>query len=352
MSIQSLDANRLAKVKRSFTTRRVAEKDMVTLLSDPYPPRVGDLILARVENISQHRRVQLHSGRPAALYEGDEIMVAYGNRYAPDQFEAELPETMECCHLVAAGGVASRVLSQHRRMDPPTTIQPLGVIADGNGQSLNLRQYALPLVNATIDVPVVAIVGTCMNSGKTTTAAHAVHGLAKRGHRVGAAKITGTGAFGDFFSLTDAGAEWVVDFTDAGFPTTYLLDPLEIEQVLQTLLSHLKFQGATAIVIEIADGLYQRETDFLLKSRVFRDNIHTVLMAAQDSLGAAAGAAWLRQNRLPLRGLSGAMTQSQLACREANAATRLPVYSTDQLGAGEVDLLVGCFPRLSLLTAS
>ena len=35
-----------------------------------------------------------------------EIMVAYGNRYAPDQFEAELPKTMASCHLAAAGGVA------------------------------------------------------------------------------------------------------------------------------------------------------------------------------------------------------------------------------------------------------
>jgi dethiobiotin synthetase len=351
MLAQSLTAEYLAKTKRSFTTRRVPTTDMASLLSDPHPPRVGDLILARVATLGQHKRLQLHSGRPAALYEGDEIIVAFGNRYAPDQFEAELPETMEGCHLVAAGGVASWVLSQHERMDQPTEIHPLGVIADGNAQPLNLRDYALPLADHPVDIPVLAIVGTCMNSGKTTTAAHVVHGLVKRGYRVGAAKITGTGAYGDFFSLTDAGAEWVLDFTDAGFPSTYLIEQADLDKTMQTLLGHLKRHGATAIVIEVADGLYQRETGLLLKSRLFRDTVHTVLMAAQDSLGAAAGATWLRRNRLPVRGLAGAMTQSQLACREAKTATRLPVYTMDQLGAGEPDL-IGCCPKLSLRAVS
>ena len=60
-----------------------------------------------------------------------------------------------------------------------------------------------------------------MNSGKTTTAAHLIKGLVQAGLKVGAAKLTGTGAVGDIWLMQDAGANLVLDFTDTGFPSTY-----------------------------------------------------------------------------------------------------------------------------------
>jgi len=48
----------------------------------------------------------LPNGRRQTLFEGDEIIVAYANRHAPDQFEAEVPDSLSDCHLVASGGVA------------------------------------------------------------------------------------------------------------------------------------------------------------------------------------------------------------------------------------------------------
>ena len=49
--------------------------------------RPGDLVLAHVEKIGQHRRVQLSSGRPSLIFPGDAVVLACGARYAPDQFE-------------------------------------------------------------------------------------------------------------------------------------------------------------------------------------------------------------------------------------------------------------------------
>ena len=54
-----------------------------------------------------------------------------------------------------------------------------------------------------------------MNSGKTTTVAAITHGLTAAGLRVGAMKVTGTGAGGDPFLFADAGAAEVLDFTSA-----------------------------------------------------------------------------------------------------------------------------------------
>ena len=47
-----------------------------------------------------------------------------------------------------------------------------------------------------------------------------VKGLTGAGYRVGAAKVTGTGAGGDLWLMRDHGAYEALDFTDAGMATT------------------------------------------------------------------------------------------------------------------------------------
>jgi molybdopterin-guanine dinucleotide biosynthesis protein len=89
-----------------------------------------------------------------------------------------------------------------------------------------------------------------MNAGKTETAAHIVRGLSLAGYRVGAAKLTGTGAGGDVWSLTDAGASMVLDFTDAGFSSTYLAQLADLEEILAVLTSQLYGAGMDCVVLE------------------------------------------------------------------------------------------------------
>ncbi len=343
MNVQILSPATVATAKRAFTTRRVEVGAMRTLLTGDRQPQAGDLVLARVRAIGQHKRVQLSMGRPADLFENDTVIVAFGNRYAPDQFEAEVPPNLDVCHLAAAGGLAAQVLSQHGAMAPPTVLEPLGLIGDGWGLPLNLRDFALPALTGKVAVPVVAVVGTCMNSGKTTAAANLIHGLHRAGHRVGAAKVTGTGAPADVSLMADAGAAAVLDFTDAGHASTYRVELPELEAILSTLIGHLQAQEVSAIVIEVADGLYQRETAQLLESDRFRASISGVLMAAQDSLGAAAGVAWLRERRLPVLGVTGLLTRSPLASREATA-TGLPVYSLADLRNAPIAVGPGATP--------
>ncbi len=67
------------------------------------------------------------------MFVGDEIVVVYGNRYAPDQFEAVIPDTLAPCHLVAAGGIASKLLCKHNSMDDPTVIAPIGLLGNDRG---------------------------------------------------------------------------------------------------------------------------------------------------------------------------------------------------------------------------
>jgi pimeloyl-ACP methyl ester carboxylesterase len=297
------------------------------------------LVLARVDAIGHHDGLQLANGRRRQLFVGDEIVLAYGNRYACSQFEALVPESMGPCHLVAAGGIAARATSWHDRIvKGPTHITPIALLAHEDGRRINLRDFAVePTALPTDSMPtIIAVVGTAMDSGKTQTAAFLVRGLAAGGLRVGYAKVTGTGAGGDTWLLKDAGANPVLDFTDAGLASTYMASAEEIDGVLVTLMAHIARHGVDAIVIEIADGIFQRETAALLRSAVFARLVGGAVLAARDAMGASAGAESLRARSIPVLAVSGLLSASPLQCTEAKAATGLPVYTRDGLGTARI----------------
>lgn len=341
-NITLLSANRVAQLKTPYTTRRVPASALVTLLTGAVVPRVGDLVLARVERLGQHRHLELACGRRARLFHGDEIVLAYGNRYAPDQFEAEVPADLDACHMVAGGGVAARVITRHDKMRSATVVQPLGLLGDRSGRALNLADFALD--GSKHDgrrAFTVAVVGTSMNAGKTETAANLIRGFVNAGLRVGAAKVTGTGAGCDVWAMADAGAQTVLDFTDAGLPSTYLATPAQVERVMHTLLGLLYASGAEAVVFEVADGLFQRETAELLRSPAFARAVDAVLFAAGDAMGSAAGVQALRAMGLPVAAASGLLTASPLAMREAAAAGGVEVLDLDALRSPSVLERVG-----------
>jgi hypothetical protein len=154
------------------------------------------------------------------LFVGDEILVAYGHRYAPDQFLAEVPPDLGGCHLIAAGGVAGLVTARHALMSHPTQLAPVGLLADDRGV-LNLSQLAPFQVGATgaRAVPgrhplVIAVLGTSMNSGKSTALSCLVRGLSDAGLAVSAGKATGTGSGNDpGMFVTMADRAWEAPFT-------------------------------------------------------------------------------------------------------------------------------------------
>lgn len=330
-----LDQARLRGIKRAFSTRRVPNEDIRLATMGDLRPVAGDLVLARVDRPGHHKRIERVDGRRADLFPGDEIVLAYGNRYAPDQFEAEIPEDLSPCHMVAAGGIASRAISSSEKARRPTEITPIGLIVDSSGKPINLAGYSVtPVITENLP-PIIIVAGTSMNAGKTASATSLIHGLARVGFRVGAAKLTGTGAGGDVWSMVDAGAHKVLDFTDAGHASTYLCTPDEIEAITRTLFSQLAAEQCDVIVAEIADGIFQRETASLLKADFFRSLVKSVIFATVDAGGARDGSNWLLGLGYNLLGISGMLARAPLARRETEEATGLKTMSLEDLSNPE-----------------
>lgn len=333
-SVSELRPARLRAAKKAYTTRFLAQRLAVN--AGGYhlrqaAPQPGDVVLARIVEIGHHTKLEGPQSRRQALFVGDEILVAYGNRYAPDQFLAEVPSDLRRCQLVAAGGLAGLVTESHAKIQAATEIQPLGLLADDSGL-VNLQRLAPLSATKTPDLtgrpPVIAVLGTSMNSGKSTTLGCLVKGLSAAGLKVAAGKATGTGSGNDAHLFTDAGASLVLDFTDFGHPTTYQLDYDQVRALLLNMINALTLCSPEVIVVEIADGVYQAETARLLNDPVFQTVVDHVLFAAADALGATAGLQLLARAGVPVVAVSGVLTASPLATREASAMIDIPVIET------------------------
>ena len=342
------------RIQAAYTTRFVgaaleADRSAFHLATGPtVTPRAGDVVVARVTEILNHKRVETPESRKAILFPGHLVMLAYGHRYAADQFLAHVPDSLEPCHLVAAGGVAGMVTEQHADMDEPTRIEPLGLLADSSG-IVNLSRFApyslnpVPAIGAAEQelaaaLPgrptVIAVLGTSMNSGKSTAMATLVNGLTNAGLTVSAGKSTGTGAGNDPMIYVDGGAAKVLDFTDFGYPTTFRLDFEQVRSLTVNLVDAMADTDTDVVVLEIADGVYQGETARLLRDPLFQSVVDRVVFAAGDALGAVAGVRELQEAGLDVAAVSGVLTSSPLATAEANqvlACAGVPVIDTYEL---------------------
>ncbi len=319
-----------ASAKWAFAARRVNRHDAVGYGGDLYNARAGDLVLVEVQTIGQHKKLQLAEGRYSESYKGDLMVVVCGNRYAPDQFEGFAEIDYDGCDMLAGGGIVGRMEAAHDKMATPTRLRPLGLLTDRRGEVINIASYAIPDATIPAHVTVIGVFGASMNAGKTTAAVSLAHGLSRAGYAVEGVKATGTGAFGDFNAFLDAGVP-VTDFTDAGMASTYK-EPLErIEAGFDALVGGAAARGADIVVVEIADGVFQAETAEILKSSRIKERFDTSLFAAPDALGAVGGVSIMRRHGLAPFAISGMVTRSPLAVREAEAVTGTSLLSRDDL---------------------
>ncbi len=320
--------------KRAFTTRNIKTENMQTLISGSIRPKAGDLVLCEVTRLRQHCRIEQPNGRRSRMFVKDKIIVCYGDRYAPDQFESVVPENLGACHLVAGGGIASLMRHKSPKVKPATEIQPIGLIGDSDGQILNLKDHQTLNVYNSDDqnfVPVLMVAGSSMNAGKTTTVASLIKGLTADGYEVGAVKITGTGSGGDLWHFIDAGAKHVIDFTDAGHASTYLVKHEKLLRDYHKMINHLKSKNVDVIVVEIADGILQHETKKLLQSTDLINTTTAMYYTSGDSSSAIYGSHWLEKTGYDVMALSGVVSSNPLGVQEINQATNIPVITKKQM---------------------
>jgi len=325
------------RIKWSYATHVLrdvpaSEESLDLALAPLEPPRAGDVAVAEVLEIGRHRRIEVTSKRATALFAGDLVGVVYGNRYATLQYEGAIPAGSETCHLLSVGGVCGEVVGMANRMEPPTLLRPLVYLTERSSRRVSLARHGLPRLAHQVPRPeTILVVGSSMDSGKTTTAASIVNGLVRAGVRVSAGKVTGTASAKDLLLMEDAGACAALDFTDAGYASTALCSREQLLDIFEILTSQLAAHCPDYTVLEVADGITQRETRMLLEIIGSRQLVDHVIYACSDCVSVAAGIRILRRYPLRVAGVSGRVTMSPQMAQEARAEVDVPVLGLEEL---------------------
>ena len=139
----------------------------------------------------------------------------------------------------------------------------------------------------------VALAGTCMNSGKTAAACAVIGRLRHRGHVVDAFKATGVSLRRDILAMEDAGARNTSIFTDFGVVST---GPGNAPDLARTMLRRLAAERPDAIVFELGDGILGAYgVEAILRDDAVRANISCLLLCASDPVAAWGGARLLEE---------------------------------------------------------
>jgi hypothetical protein len=334
------------RIKKTIICKEIENYTINSSFNSTYTPKDGDVAIFEVLMLGKHTTVQSDSKRIVSIFEGDTIMAAFANRYATSQFEGYVPEQpTEVVDILGAGGAIGIVKSKNASFEDiePTKIRLIGYATGTDGNVINSKFYHTNKIRFNGTVPnnakVILSVGSSMDSGKTTSAAFLARGLKTTGKKVAFIKLTGTSYTKDKDYVYDCGADITVDFTDGGFPSTYMCSKEEIMDLYQTLLNMISPENPEYIVMEIADGLLQRETDFLLKDKSFMNTIHSVIFSCGDSLGVFYGLHWLATAGIIPAVICGRFTMSPLLINEVKAKCDVPVLDIHELMSGNfIDL--------------
>lgn len=332
----------ITRIKKTRVCKDVDDYTLNEKIVSDYVPVSGDVALFEVLSLGKHTTVQSPSKRNIHILEGDYLLAAFGSRYATGQFEGYVPEQPTLINdVLAIGGVVGQLKSKNAAYEhiPATQVRLIGYAQDRTGKVINTRYLNTNRVPFNGEKPneakVILSVGSSMDSGKTTSAAYLCRGLKSTASNVVYIKLTGTVYTKDQDLAYDLGADFTLDFSDAGFPSTYMCTLPELLDLYQTLLSMASPAKPDYIVIEIADGLVQRETDALLRSADFMSTVNAVMLSCGDSLSAFYGIEYLGNLGHPPVALSGLFTMSPLLIKEVQNGCTVPVLDIKQLMSGE-----------------
>lgn len=326
------------KIKKTISCAAISYEKIDSSKNLEYIPKIGDVALFQVLSIGKHKTVQSESKRNVTILKGDYILAAFANRYATAQFEGYVPEKpTQILDILGAGGAIGIVKSKNAAFEDiePTKLKLIGYATNGKDEVVNTLYFNTLRSKFRGEVPenakVFLSIGSTMDSGKTTTAAFLARGIKNSNKKVAFIKLTGTCYTKDKDLVYDCGADIAVDFINAGYPSTFMISKEDVLDIYQTLLDSLIPHNPDYIVMEIADGLVQRETEFLLRDNSFMKTINKVVLSCGDSLAAFWGISFLSDLGYRPSIIAGRFTMSPLLIEEVEDRVDIPVKTLEGL---------------------
>ena len=287
------------------STTRNAKIPREVLLSDDIQAKEGMVLAVRVHGKKTvYNTLEDIHGRMIDLNDGDVIAAVLGTRRALRGYAGHVPASIKVgdkLDILNLGGVIGRCTSVNLEIGKPLQAEVLGQIlsfphlGERFGVPASIRTGAVAWSDKLEkSAPIIYVAGTCMNAGKTFACGEIIRYLAKKGYRVGAAKLTGVSLLRDTMSMVDRGAVKGLSFTDAGVVSTTGAVSVPVATGLINTLNKVELD---VLVIELGDGILgEYGVQEILHDNELMDAAAVHIMCANDPV-AAWGAVELFKNR-------------------------------------------------------
>lgn len=329
--------------KFSSSTMRLGLSNPVEVSREILPEPGTAVVVRALTDNPLYPDVELADGSFARVRAGDLIAGVLGSRQALRGFVGYAPYKVtagETLHLLNLGGVIGRCIDGHKDLGPAIEVEVVGGIVRGR-RPVTLRQHALPempVLGATR--PVILVMGSCMNVGKTAAASEIIRLFTRKGVRVGAAKVSGIACQKDVRKMEANGAVRTYSFLDCGWPST--VDADDVSAVARSLAAALSAGDVDLIVMELGDGILGHyHVDSVLEDRAFMANVDAIVFCASDLVSA-----WGAKELLDRRGL-----RIDVVCGPATDTVAGTTYIENVLGLSAANALTEQAKLYDLLAA-
>jgi hypothetical protein len=244
--------------------------------------QTGDYVVCKIIDAGSNLlKIELRSGRMRGVIGGEFLVGALGERFATleatgtwRKVEADMKMT-----VLTGAGLIGKLTSKSAFIPNMIEVKYLGH-SIRNGKKVVMDDFVKPLKSLNYNTPVVLFVGTSMSAGKTTSARIITNILEQSNYKVVGAKISGAGRFKDILALKDVGADAIVDFVDAGLPSTICPRKVFLSK-LEYIKNYISLVNPDFAIVEVgASPLEPYNGDLAIES--IRKHIKCVILCASD----------------------------------------------------------------------
>jgi hypothetical protein len=204
-------------------------------------------------------------------------------------------------NILNLGGVIGKCTSFNPNVGAPYRLEILGAVmhyptfGEREPRPLVLERSADlldPQLPASLP-PIMVVVGTAMNAGKTTAICQVLRHMKRAGKTVAVAKCTGVSLLRDTLEMRDFGAAKTMSFMDLGVVTTAAADG---PPVTRAIIAALAKTSPDAILLELGDGLLGTYgVAEILSDPEIKAALTATVLCASDPVGAWGGVYLLRE---------------------------------------------------------
>jgi hypothetical protein len=259
-------------------------------VSEHIVPEEGAVIAVEVlSDAGKNNLFEYTTGRIGFLVEGDIIPAVLGKRRALREYSGDIPAQLaagDLLYYLCESGVVGEIKGLNETWGIPLQVRVLGSIVAA-GKPLNMKDYALPKQQSLpVSAPIIGVVGTCMNIGKTTAICKLIKHFKAQGLSIAGVKLSGVASTQDLDKIKDAGAAPVFGFMDAGLPSTCG----DADEVIETALGVLAAANRSKpdlIIAEFGDGILgEYHVGKIISCPEIRQHVCSFIVGAGDLVSA------------------------------------------------------------------